>query len=107
MLETTARSRREVLGLLDGLGAVVLVAGCGSDEVKRAVSSSSKASTTTTTGARRRPGVASCSKIPEETAGPYPADGTNGPNILTEQGRRAPRHPVELVRRRASRRDCR
>ncbi len=85
-LETTARSRREVLGLLGGLGAVVLVAGCGSDEVKRAVSSSSKASTTTTTGATSTAGVTSCSKIPEETAGPYPADGTNGPNILTQSG---------------------
>ena len=24
--------------------------------------------------------------IPEETAGPYPADGSNGPNVLTESG---------------------
>ncbi|HEY3665352.1 MAG TPA: intradiol ring-cleavage dioxygenase [Polyangiaceae bacterium] len=27
-----------------------------------------------------------CSKIPEETAGPYPGDGSNGPQILTESG---------------------
>ncbi len=27
-----------------------------------------------------------CTDIPEETAGPYPADGTNGPNVLTQSG---------------------
>ncbi|HEY4180185.1 MAG TPA: intradiol ring-cleavage dioxygenase [Kofleriaceae bacterium] len=27
-----------------------------------------------------------CSTIPEETAGPYPGDGTNGPNALTSSG---------------------
>jgi protocatechuate 3,4-dioxygenase beta subunit len=28
----------------------------------------------------------SCVVIPEETAGPYPGDGTNGPNVLTASG---------------------
>lgn len=27
-----------------------------------------------------------CVRIPEETEGPYPADGSNGPNVLTESG---------------------
>src|SRR5262249_39055423 len=27
-----------------------------------------------------------CSLIPQETSGPYPADGTNGPNVLTASG---------------------
>jgi protocatechuate 3,4-dioxygenase beta subunit len=27
-----------------------------------------------------------CSQIPEETAGPYPGDGSNGPNVLTASG---------------------
>lgn len=31
-------------------------------------------------------GNGTCSTIPEETAGPYPGDGSNGPNILTESG---------------------
>jgi protocatechuate 3,4-dioxygenase beta subunit len=31
-------------------------------------------------------GGGSCSEIPEETAGPYPGDGTNGPNALTLSG---------------------
>src|SRR5215467_12645955 len=27
-----------------------------------------------------------CSVIPSETAGPYPGDGSNGPNVLTQSG---------------------
>ena len=27
-----------------------------------------------------------CVRIPEETAGPFPADGTNGPNVLSQSG---------------------
>src|SRR5258707_328357 len=27
-----------------------------------------------------------CSVIPSETGGPYPGDGTNGPNVLTQSG---------------------
>ncbi len=27
-----------------------------------------------------------CDEIPDETEGPYPGDGTNGPNVLTESG---------------------
>src|SRR5947207_6903126 len=30
--------------------------------------------------------VTSCSKIPEETQGPYPGDGSNGPNALALSG---------------------
>jgi len=84
------KSRRELLGMLGGLGAVIVVAGCsnGSDDNKSGASSSSKATTTTTaaTTATSAAAIASCAKIPNETAGPFPADGTNGPNILTEAG---------------------
>src|SRR4051812_33823730 len=31
-------------------------------------------------------GAGTCSKIPQETGGPYPGDGTNGPNVLTQSG---------------------
>ena len=30
--------------------------------------------------------AASCALVPEETAGPFPGDGSNGPNILAESG---------------------
>ncbi|WP_164020795.1 intradiol ring-cleavage dioxygenase [Pyxidicoccus trucidator] len=32
------------------------------------------------------PGDGSCTRIPTETAGPYPGDGSNGPNVLTQTG---------------------
>lgn len=78
--------RRRVLALLGGLGAsAVVVAACrsGSDAggTTTTTSSTTGASTTSTAAAG-----ASCALIPEETAGPYPGDGSNGPNILTEDG---------------------
>lgn len=30
--------------------------------------------------------ASACTLIPQETEGPYPADGTNGPNVLTQSG---------------------
>lgn len=31
-------------------------------------------------------GLDSCTKIPEETAGPFPGEGSNGPNVLNQTG---------------------
>ncbi|WGX98927.1 intradiol ring-cleavage dioxygenase [Nocardioides sp. L-11A] len=83
-------ARRGLLGLLGGVGAVAALSACGADD------------TTTpngTTGQGRPPedappgGMGGDSgvdvaegEIPEETAGPYPGDGSNGPNVLTESG---------------------
>ena len=87
-----------MLGILGGLGGlgVATLAGCGDD---KSTVASQKGSTTTTTGATTVTTAGStatgattvttatsCTKIPEETAGPYPGDGTNGPNVLTVAG---------------------
>jgi protocatechuate 3,4-dioxygenase beta subunit len=66
--------RRGLLGIMGGVGAVALV-GCADD--------SSGTSTSTITGSTAS--VAE-GEIPEETAGPYPGDGSNGPNVLAESG---------------------
>ncbi|HEY7198326.1 MAG TPA: hypothetical protein VH306_14190 [Gaiellaceae bacterium] len=64
-------SRRRVLGLFaSGLGATALAA-CGFE------SGAGSGSTTAASGE---------TEVPEETAGPYPADGSNGPNVLSESG---------------------
>lgn len=86
--------RRKAMSLF-GVGLVTLVA-CSSDdptEVGSASSSSSNpgSSTTSASGATATTGATgtadTCTDpIPEETAGPYPGDGSNGPNVLTDRG---------------------
>jgi protocatechuate 3,4-dioxygenase beta subunit len=60
-------TRRQALGVLAGSVAAAL-AGCGS-------SSDDAGSSASSTG-----------EIPDETAGPYPGDRSNGPNALAESG---------------------
>jgi protocatechuate 3,4-dioxygenase beta subunit len=74
--------RRNVLRLLGGASLLAL-ASCASSKrtTSRTTTSTSRASTTTASGA-----ATSCSPIPEETAGPFPGDGSNGPNVLNEAG---------------------
>ncbi len=61
---STLFARRRVLGLF-GAAGLSMVAGCSTTPHSKA-----------TTG----------TKIPEETAGPFPGDGSNGPNVLTQSG---------------------
>jgi protocatechuate 3,4-dioxygenase beta subunit len=88
------RTRREVLGLLGGVGAAIFLAGCTGDDGSTAAkggrdtassTTTSGAGATTTTGGATAT-LASCTRIPEETAGPYPGDGSNGPNVLNQSG---------------------
>jgi protocatechuate 3,4-dioxygenase beta subunit len=88
--------RRRALQLLGGAGLVGLAAACGgSGGSGGATSSASPSSTTTgattTTAAGAAPDTATTdaaagTPIPSETEGPFPADGSNGPNVLTEAG---------------------
>lgn len=80
--------RRRALQMVAGAGLVTLV-GCGSDDGNESADStttSTAGSSTTTAGSESAASDAECSEIPEETAGPYPGDGSNGPNVLTEDG---------------------
>lgn len=75
----TLVSRRGVLGLLGlGVGTAVLAA-CAPTTSSGAGTPSSGADGTSTSGA-------STGEIPDETAGPYPGDGSNGPDVLAESG---------------------
>src|SRR5262245_24188833 len=99
-LETLV-NRRRALTLIGGAGLVAAAVACqpttggssGSTTTTTAANGSS--STTTTTGSggstggsttTTTGGSTSYSQIPEETAGPYPGDGSNGPNVLTQSG---------------------
>jgi protocatechuate 3,4-dioxygenase beta subunit len=85
-----ALGRRGLLRLLGGAGLTVAagasLAACGDDST--AASSSTSSSSTASTGATASTGTvdASAGEIPEETAGPYPGDGSNGVNVLSESG---------------------
>lgn len=81
----TLVTRRRILSFVGvGVGAAALAA-CGAGSTESSASSGAAGSsgsgtsgTTTTTTAG--------GEIPQETAGPYPGDGTNGVNVLTESG---------------------
>jgi protocatechuate 3,4-dioxygenase beta subunit len=81
-------ARRRALTLLAGAAVVGLV-GCGPDDDDSDSASSSSSSTSTTEGSSTSSSAAAggtCDPIPEETAGPYPGDGSNGPDVLAESG---------------------
>ena len=65
-----------------GVGALQLM-GCSSQATAPTTTSQTATTSTTTTGTGT---TGSCSKIPEETAGPYPADSSNGPSVLNSTG---------------------
>jgi protocatechuate 3,4-dioxygenase beta subunit len=101
--------RRRALKLLAGAGLVTIV-GCSSSGRDAATtttgassttgaasastpaasttSSSAAGATTATTAATTTTAVDAdvSAAIPEETAGPYPGDGSNGPNVLSQDG---------------------
>jgi TatA/E family protein of Tat protein translocase len=76
----TLLSRRRMLAVL-GIGTAGLgLAACGVDSGTSASSASSSSSAAATTAA------AASAEIPDETAGPYPGDGSNGPDVLAQSG---------------------
>jgi len=78
--------RRNVLRLLAGAGLAV-VAGCSADAAAPSGSSPSASTTSSTpTTGTSSSAPTDIEEIPGETAGPFPGDGSNGPNVLTESG---------------------
>jgi len=75
-----AASRRQTLRWLLAGAASVPLAGCGGGGDSGASTAGSVASTGSNTGSASTGTSASCALIPEETGGPYPADGTNSSN---------------------------
>ena len=76
---TPLLDRRHAIKLLAG-AALVAVGACGRETPSSSSGSSTSTSTSTSSSS-------DCGDpIPEETAGPYPGDGSNGPNVLSEDG---------------------
>ncbi|MGY0500933.1 dioxygenase family protein [Nocardia sp. FBN12] len=70
-------SRRRALRFLGVAGVAAAAAGCATTDDRTDASTSSA----TTSASAETPAAA-----PQETAGPYPGDGSNGPNVLIESG---------------------
>ncbi|MDP2289570.1 MAG: 3,4-dioxygenase subunit beta [Actinomycetota bacterium] len=87
--------RRGALKALAGAGALAFLAACGKESTSATTTAGSTASTTASTTAgttattaattAATSGALECTTVvPEETAGPYPGDGSNGPDILAD-----------------------
>jgi protocatechuate 3,4-dioxygenase beta subunit len=70
-------SRRRLLAGLGGVGALTVLAACGSE---------SGTTTGASSGASASAGTGTLTEVESETAGPYPADGSNGPDVRTLDG---------------------
>jgi len=85
----TLLSRRSVLKAV-GLGGISagLLVGCGPTGTTTGSTPSSVASPSGASAAAGGSALAAadCTAIPEETAGPFPGDGSNGPDVLTQSG---------------------
>jgi protocatechuate 3,4-dioxygenase beta subunit len=81
-MDDAALHRRKVLQLLGGAGFLAL-ASCASSKSSTAPGRTAGTTTAATTTGGTATG---CSPIPEETAGPFPGDGSNGPNVLSDAG---------------------
>ena len=97
--------RRTALKMLAGAGAAALLAACASETTTKHTAGTTAQTTGSTTAATtadstdgttattanttaattgHTPTEIPTANVPEETSGPYPGDGSNGPDILTE-----------------------
>jgi protocatechuate 3,4-dioxygenase beta subunit len=105
---STLMERRRLFQVIAGAGLAALAVGCASDSKSAAATTATEApNTAAPTGAAATTGTptaattrvttaattgvtadstAGLQAIPEETAGPYPGDGSNGINVLKESG---------------------
>ena len=84
-LETLVDRRRmlKLIGFTGLSAGLVALVGCAPSS---GASAGSSASATSATSAAAATAAADCAVIPEETAGPFPGDGSNGPDVLSQSG---------------------
>jgi protocatechuate 3,4-dioxygenase beta subunit len=83
----TLVDRRRALGIFGGIGVTALLAACTPSDTEPSASATgtstpSATATPTPTAAASGPVI----EVPDETGGPYPADGSNGVNVLDDSG---------------------
>lgn len=88
--ERRSLGRRGLLGIMGGVGAVALVGCADADSETTPTTTAPQDGTPDGSPGGGLGGDSSvevaAGEIPEETAGPYPGDGSNGVNVLSESG---------------------
>lgn len=89
----TLIDRRRALGIFGGITLTSLLAACGVQTTDAGASPSSTDAAAPTAGPSATPSDAASgatggatAEVPDETGGPYPADGSNGVNVLDDSG---------------------
>ncbi|WP_438854315.1 intradiol ring-cleavage dioxygenase [Agromyces sp. M3QZ16-3] len=86
----TLIDRRRALGIFGGVGLTSLLAACGMSESDQAGASagSTESASPSTSASPSATAAASgpVDEVPDETAGPYPGDGSNGVDVLDDSG---------------------
>jgi protocatechuate 3,4-dioxygenase beta subunit len=80
----TLVDRRAALGLFGGVAVTTLLAACSASPTSGSSSSSSSSTSSGSSGGATT--TAEITEVPDETAGPYPGDGSNGVNVLDDSG---------------------
>lgn len=81
----TLVDRRRALALFGGLGVAGALAACGTGSTPAASGAGASSSSATSSSATSA-AAAGLVEAPDETAGPYPGDGSNGQNVLDDSG---------------------
>lgn len=79
-------ARRRMFGIFGGLAAAGALAACGAEEAGTTSSTPTAPGNPPGGGAPGGTTAVAEGEIPEETAGPYPGDGSNGVNVLNQSG---------------------
>ncbi|WP_353507866.1 3,4-dioxygenase subunit beta [Intrasporangium sp.] len=86
----TLLDRRRAMALMGGLGLAGALAACTpADPASRAgtaTSATAAETTAATNGGTSATGGAALVEVPDETAGPFPGDGSNGQDVLDDSG---------------------
>lgn len=77
----TLVDRRSALGIFGGIGLTALLAACAAPEPRTPATGTSPTTSSPTTSA-----ASPLTEVPTETQGPYPANGSNGVNVLDDSG---------------------
>jgi len=82
----TLVDRRRALGIFGGIGLTTLLAACTPTEDPQSSATASPSASATPTPSATAEASGPMTEVPDETGGPFPADGSNDVNVLDDSG---------------------